>query len=72
MLNLMWLVLHCAGLSMCFCRFAGAELDFLLLAPPAPNSMLNKLTLVLRFLDSLRGSAGASGAELDVFGPALC
>ena len=43
------------------------------LAPPPPNSMLEKLTLALRvwFLDVSRIFAGASGAKLDVSGAAL-
>ena len=43
------------------------------LAPPAPNSMLKKLTLALKvlFLDLWRVFAGASGTKLDVSGPAL-
>ena len=47
--------------------------SFLLLAPMGPNSILKKLTLVLRvvFLDSLSVFDGASGDTLDVSGPVL-
>ena len=49
----------------------GAKLDLFVLAPPAPNSVLKKFILVLRFLDFLFFFAGASGAQLDESGPAL-
>ena len=56
-----------------FVGFSGAKVDFVLLVPTAPNSMLKKLTLVVRvlFLDFLRVFPSASGATLDVSGPVL-
>ena len=46
---------------------------YLLLVPPAPNSMLKKLIMALRlyYLDFLRVFASASTAKLDVFGVVL-
>ena len=56
-----------------FAVSAGAKLVCFLLAPPEPNSMLKKLTLLLRvlFLNLFRVFVGASGAKFDVSGPAL-
>ena len=65
--NLMCLIQRCAELSVCFRRLSWCQSRFVF----AGASGANTLALRVWFLDIFKVFAGASGAKLNVSGPAL-